>query len=172
MTNVLAVDASVIAPAIADGGPDGNACRDRIKNHVLAGPDLLRVEVMSVIRRHARSGTLSKRVGTVHSRCHISRQAPHVRDGPTRAQRPIASRLARRNIFSERYWIGLQGQPKRSRNLSEVELPDLAEINPRELRGSAFEVRSVKPPRASRVDDDWQRRRIRRCSTKCRPMIT
>ena len=58
---MLVVDASVIAPVIADGGPDGEVCRDRIKNQVLAGPDLLRVEVMSVIRRHAMSGALSKR---------------------------------------------------------------------------------------------------------------
>ena len=58
---MLVVDASVIAPAIADGGPDGDVCRDRIRNHVLAGPDLLRVEVMSVIRRHVANGALSKR---------------------------------------------------------------------------------------------------------------
>ena len=60
-TNVLVVEASVIASVIADGGPDGEVCRDRIKNQVLAAPDLLRVEVISVIRRHATSGALSKR---------------------------------------------------------------------------------------------------------------
>ncbi len=58
---MLVVDASVIAPAIADGGPDGEVCRDRIRSQVLAGPDLLRVEVMSVIRRHATNGALTKR---------------------------------------------------------------------------------------------------------------
>jgi predicted nucleic acid-binding protein len=58
---VLVVDASVIAPAVGDGGPDGAACRDRIANQVLAGPDLLRAEVISVIRRHATNGALTKR---------------------------------------------------------------------------------------------------------------
>jgi len=48
-TNVLVVDASVIAPAIADGGPDGDACRMRIKGQSLAAPDLLRLETMSVL---------------------------------------------------------------------------------------------------------------------------
>jgi predicted nucleic acid-binding protein len=60
---VLVVDASVIAPVISDGGIDGELCRDRIKNQILAGPDLLRVEVMSVIRRHLISGALSRRQG-------------------------------------------------------------------------------------------------------------
>jgi predicted nucleic acid-binding protein len=58
---VLVVDASVLAPAIADGGIDGELCRDRIKNRTLFGPDLLRVEVISVIRRHLMSGALTKR---------------------------------------------------------------------------------------------------------------
>jgi predicted nucleic acid-binding protein len=56
---VLVVDASVIAPAIADGGPDGDACRARMKGQALAAPDLLRIEVLSVIRRHAASGELT-----------------------------------------------------------------------------------------------------------------
>ena len=58
-TNVLVVDASVIAPAIADGGPDGEACRARIKGQSLAAPDLLRVEAVSVIRRQLANGALS-----------------------------------------------------------------------------------------------------------------
>ena len=48
---MLVVDASVIAPAIADGGPDGDACRARIHDRSLAAPDLLRLEAMSVFRR-------------------------------------------------------------------------------------------------------------------------
>jgi predicted nucleic acid-binding protein len=59
--SVLVVDASVIAPAIADGGPDGDVCRARLKNQALVAPDLLRVEVLSVIRRHAANGALTKR---------------------------------------------------------------------------------------------------------------
>jgi len=58
-TNVLVVDASVIAPAVADGGPDGEACRARIKAQSLAAPDLLRVEAVSVIRRQLASGALT-----------------------------------------------------------------------------------------------------------------
>ena len=58
-TNVLVVDASVIAPAVADGGPDGEACRARIKGQSLAAPDLLRVEAVSVIRRQLANGALT-----------------------------------------------------------------------------------------------------------------
>ena len=58
---MLVVDASVVAPAVADGGSDGDACRAAIKGQVLLAPDLLRVEVLSVIRRHAASGELTKR---------------------------------------------------------------------------------------------------------------
>lgn len=56
---MLVVDASVIAPAVADGGPDGDACRARIKGQSLAAPDLLRVEAVSVIRRQLASGALT-----------------------------------------------------------------------------------------------------------------
>ncbi len=56
---MLVVDASVIAPAVADGGPDGDACRARIKAQSLAAPDLLRVEAVSVIRRQHANGALS-----------------------------------------------------------------------------------------------------------------
>lgn len=58
---MLVVDASVIAPAVADGGLDGDVCRSAIAGEVLLAPDLLRVEVLSVIRRHAVSGQLTKR---------------------------------------------------------------------------------------------------------------
>ena len=56
---MLVVDASVIAPAVADGGPDGEAFRARLRGRTIAGPDLLRIEVMSVIRRSAIGGRLS-----------------------------------------------------------------------------------------------------------------
>ncbi|MBT5756127.1 MAG: type II toxin-antitoxin system VapC family toxin [Acidimicrobiaceae bacterium] len=56
---MLVVDASVIAPAIADGGPDGDACRMRIKGQSLAAPDLLRLEAMSVFRRLLANGSLT-----------------------------------------------------------------------------------------------------------------
>jgi len=56
---VLVVDASVMAPAIADGGIDGDACRERIKGQSLAAPDLLRLESMSVFRRQRANGSLT-----------------------------------------------------------------------------------------------------------------
>jgi predicted nucleic acid-binding protein len=56
---VLVVDASVVAPLIADGGTDGDRFRGAVRGQTLAGPDLLRVEVLSVIRRHLASGNLN-----------------------------------------------------------------------------------------------------------------
>lgn len=61
---MLVVDASVIAPAIADGGRDGEACRSRIKGQVLAAPDLLRLETMSVLRRQLANGSLTPEQAT------------------------------------------------------------------------------------------------------------
>lgn len=61
---MLVVDASVIAPAIADGGTDGDNYRARIKGQQLAAPDLLRVEAMSVLRRHLANGSLTPNQAT------------------------------------------------------------------------------------------------------------
>ncbi len=55
---MLVVDASVIAPAVADGGSDGVRYRQRLQGEQIAAPDLLRVEVMSVIRRQLHVGTV------------------------------------------------------------------------------------------------------------------
>lgn len=57
---MLVVDASVIAPAVADGGPDGDSCRQRIQGQSLAAPDLLRLETMSVFRRQLANDYLTK----------------------------------------------------------------------------------------------------------------
>lgn len=56
---MLVVDASVLAPVIADEGRDGQRFRDRLRGEAVAGPDLLRLEVVSVLRRHAATGQLS-----------------------------------------------------------------------------------------------------------------
>jgi predicted nucleic acid-binding protein len=56
--NVLVVDASIIAPAVADGGSDGVRYRQRLRGEQLAAPDLLRVEVLSVLRRQVNLGVL------------------------------------------------------------------------------------------------------------------
>jgi predicted nucleic acid-binding protein len=56
---VLVVDASVLAPALADAGSDGERSRDRLRGEVIFGPDLLRIEVTSVLRRRAGTGLLT-----------------------------------------------------------------------------------------------------------------
>jgi predicted nucleic acid-binding protein len=58
---VLVVDASVLAPAVADEGSDGQRMRERLRGEVLVGPDLLHTEVVSVVRRHLGAGRLTKR---------------------------------------------------------------------------------------------------------------
>lgn len=50
---MLIVDASVLAPVVADAGDDGRRFRDRLRGETVIGPDLLRIEVLSVLRRHA-----------------------------------------------------------------------------------------------------------------------
>ena len=55
---MVVVDASVIAPVVADAGPDGVRFRQRLHGEQVAAPDLLRVEVLSVIRRQLHVGTL------------------------------------------------------------------------------------------------------------------
>lgn len=63
--NVLVVDASVFAPAIVDGGDEGHRFRQRLRGETVVGPDLLRIEVMSVVRRHAHAGHItSEQAGT------------------------------------------------------------------------------------------------------------
>ena len=56
---MLVVDASVLAPVVADAGSDGLRFRGRLRGEVAVGPDLLRVEVTSVVRRHANTGQLT-----------------------------------------------------------------------------------------------------------------
>jgi predicted nucleic acid-binding protein len=56
---VLVVDASVLAPVLADAGSDGRRFRDRLRGEAVVGPDLLRIEVTSVLRRHANTGQLT-----------------------------------------------------------------------------------------------------------------
>lgn len=56
---MLVVDASVLAPAVADGGSDGQRFRERLREETVLAPDLLRVEVASVLRRHAGNGNLT-----------------------------------------------------------------------------------------------------------------
>jgi predicted nucleic acid-binding protein len=57
--NVLVVDASVLVPVLADAGSDGQRFRSRLRGETILGPDLLRIEVTSVLRRQANTGQLT-----------------------------------------------------------------------------------------------------------------
>ncbi|MCD9623850.1 type II toxin-antitoxin system VapC family toxin [Rhabdothermincola salaria] len=56
---MLVVDASILAPAVADEGSDGRRFRERLRGETVIGPDLLRLEVVSVLRRHVAKGSLT-----------------------------------------------------------------------------------------------------------------
>jgi predicted nucleic acid-binding protein len=58
---LIVVDASVIVTALADGGPDGDRARDRLRGERLAAPHLLDLEVTSAWRRLAVGGELDER---------------------------------------------------------------------------------------------------------------
>jgi len=53
---VLVVDASVLVVALADDGTDGDTARSRLRDEDLAAPELIDLEVASVLRRHTKSG--------------------------------------------------------------------------------------------------------------------
>lgn len=48
---VIVVDASVVVTALADDGPDGERARRRLRGEDLAAPELVDLEVASVLRR-------------------------------------------------------------------------------------------------------------------------
>jgi hypothetical protein len=55
---VFVVNASVLATALADDGPDGDRARVRLLGERLAAPELIDLEVSSVLRHLAHKGTL------------------------------------------------------------------------------------------------------------------
>ena len=59
--SVIVVDASVLAVALGDDGPDGDLARDRLWGEDLAAPELIDLEVTSVLRGRARAGALNDR---------------------------------------------------------------------------------------------------------------
>lgn len=61
MTTVLVVDASVSVAALADDGADGDTARARLRDEELAAPELIDLEVVSVLRRQLSAGTLDAR---------------------------------------------------------------------------------------------------------------
>lgn len=53
---MLVVDASVLVVALADDGADGDTARSRLRGEDLAAPELVDLEIASVLRRHTKSG--------------------------------------------------------------------------------------------------------------------
>jgi len=58
---VIVVDASVLAPALADDDADGDRVRERLREEQLTAPELVDLEVVSTLRRAARAGRLDDR---------------------------------------------------------------------------------------------------------------
>jgi predicted nucleic acid-binding protein len=58
---LIVVDASVIAPALADDDEDGERARSRLQGERLTAPEVLDLEVVSVIRKAFASRALSRR---------------------------------------------------------------------------------------------------------------
>lgn len=58
---VIVVDASVLVVALADDDYDGDAARARLREESLTAPELVDLEVLSVLRRQARSGSIEDR---------------------------------------------------------------------------------------------------------------
>jgi len=64
---VTVVDTSVLAVALGDDGTDGAHARQRLRGEVLAAPELIHPQVLSVLRRGVAGGAM-----TAHAR-----RAPH-----------------------------------------------------------------------------------------------
>ena len=58
---MIVVDASVLVNSLADDGGDGDAARARLINEDLAAPELVDVEVLSVLRRGVAAGAIDTR---------------------------------------------------------------------------------------------------------------
>lgn len=58
---MLVVDASVLVVALADDGEDGDRVRARLAGTTLAAPQLIDLEVLSVLRRSVAAGAVPPR---------------------------------------------------------------------------------------------------------------
>jgi len=58
---VIVVDASVLASALGDDGEDGDRARQRLRHETLAAPELIDLEVSSVLRRLSLGGRIPSR---------------------------------------------------------------------------------------------------------------
>jgi len=57
---LIIADASFLAMALGDDGPDGTQARERLHGEELAAPHLVDVEVTSVLRRSVLTGTVTE----------------------------------------------------------------------------------------------------------------
>ena len=57
---MIVVDASVVATALIDDNTDGRLARDRIRDESLSAPELIDLEVLSVIRRLSAAGQVTQ----------------------------------------------------------------------------------------------------------------
>ncbi len=62
---MLVVDASVLVVALADDGPDGDHARARLRGERLVAPELVDLEIASVLRRQAAAGAVDNRRATM-----------------------------------------------------------------------------------------------------------
>ena len=58
---MIVVDASVVVVALADDARDGDSARARLRGERLSAPELLDLEVTSVLRRHVLRGAIGAR---------------------------------------------------------------------------------------------------------------
>jgi len=58
---VIVVDASVLAAALGDDGPDGDYARSRLRGERLSAPEIVDLEVASVWRRQLQAGMIDPR---------------------------------------------------------------------------------------------------------------
>ncbi|OBI45959.1 twitching motility protein PilT [Mycobacterium kyorinense] len=58
---MIVVDASILAVALGDDGPDGQRARRRLVGETLAAPELVDLEVLSVLRRQVAARVMPAR---------------------------------------------------------------------------------------------------------------
>ncbi|OUZ07283.1 VapC toxin family PIN domain ribonuclease [Aeromicrobium sp. PE09-221] len=58
---MIVVDASILLVGLVDDDADGDAARRRLREQVLLAPDLVYLEVSSVLRRHVAAERLDRR---------------------------------------------------------------------------------------------------------------
>lgn len=58
---MIVVDASVLGPALADDDADGDRAREHLRGGQLVAPELIDLEVVSILRRAARAKRLDER---------------------------------------------------------------------------------------------------------------